>query len=111
MPANPLREPWIRRYQVRPWPATYKGLGVLCTVLLFIVLWWLLSFLYTPLAFWSQPAAGPAGAEQPTTRRDGVAGGTSARPIAPTKTKGYDRGNHQLTSSRLSAQGGAASLL
>ena len=51
MAVPPPRDPWYRRYWAyynRP----YSGFGCLWTVLLFILIYWLLSFVFRALIFW-----------------------------------------------------------
>lgn len=48
----PPADPWYRR---RYWVYPYPGCGCLWTLLMFMLIWWLLSLLFAPLAFWSRP--------------------------------------------------------
>jgi hypothetical protein len=50
-PNDPRRDPAYRRYwgySNRP----FAGCGCLYALLLFVLVWWLLSFLFPPFAFW-----------------------------------------------------------
>ncbi len=50
----PPVDPWYRRYwgyYNRP----FAGCGCLWTILMVLLIWWLLSLLFAPLAFWRRP--------------------------------------------------------
>ncbi len=49
--ALPPRDPYYRRYWARS-NRPYTGCGCLYPLLMLILVWWLLSFFFTPLAFW-----------------------------------------------------------
>lgn len=51
MAVPPPRDPWYRRYwgyYNRP----YNGFGCLWTILLFIIIWFLLSLVFNAMVFW-----------------------------------------------------------
>lgn len=53
MTTIPPGDPWHRRYWVA-YNRPYAGCGCLWTILLILLVWWVLSFLFPPMAVWTR---------------------------------------------------------